>query len=164
VGGHPYSYFTPYEADIGAALEKLRAREYQAGRYDSALEAADPPTYAWKQFFPPDPSFPAPGAQHASIEAAIEAASMSGTCSILDIQGGISLGPASLCASPIPAADLISIFGSSQPDRDMLDAAFRTRERSHAFWNSIPRGQARYLIVYAGGVPAEIFFAGMSCD
>jgi hypothetical protein len=32
LGGHPWFYFVEYEPDIDAALQKLRQREFDAGR------------------------------------------------------------------------------------------------------------------------------------
>jgi|HubBroStandDraft_6_1064221.scaffolds.fasta_scaffold420207_2 hypothetical protein len=37
MGGHAYWYFVPYEHDVQAALDKLRARELAAGRYSPAI-------------------------------------------------------------------------------------------------------------------------------
>ena len=65
MGANPYWYFVPYEADFGAALQKLRAREFQAGRYNPVTPF---------QEFPIDPSAPTVGARHGSIEEVMEAA------------------------------------------------------------------------------------------
>jgi hypothetical protein len=37
MGAHAYWYFVPYERDIDAALQKLRVREFQAGRYNPTM-------------------------------------------------------------------------------------------------------------------------------
>ena len=34
MGGEPWFYFFPYQADINSALQALRRREFQAGRYN----------------------------------------------------------------------------------------------------------------------------------
>ena len=76
MGANPYWYFVPYEADFDAALQKLRAREFQSGRYNPVTPF---------QKFPVDMSVPVLGAQHGSIEEVIDTADESGTRSILDI-------------------------------------------------------------------------------
>ena len=37
MGGEPYWYFVPYQPNIQAALDALRAREFKAGRYNPVL-------------------------------------------------------------------------------------------------------------------------------
>jgi hypothetical protein len=74
MGGHPCYYFVPYEEDIGAALQKLRKREFEAGRYNPAIPFLD---------FPIGPASPAPGKQHSSIQQALDASDADGTRSIL---------------------------------------------------------------------------------
>jgi hypothetical protein len=37
MGGRAYWYFVPYEQDEQSALDKLRAREFAAGRYSPAI-------------------------------------------------------------------------------------------------------------------------------
>ena len=76
MGAHPYWYFTAYEADLNAALAKLRRREFEAGRYNPVV-----PVIA----FPIGPASRSPGAKHRSIDEAREAAAEDGTRSILDI-------------------------------------------------------------------------------
>ena len=61
MGAEPWEYFVPYEEDIQAALEKLRRREFDAGRFH--LSELNPET----------------------IEEALENADADGTRSILDI-------------------------------------------------------------------------------
>ena len=36
MGGHPWFYCVPYEKDLAKCLEKLRWREFAAGRYNPA--------------------------------------------------------------------------------------------------------------------------------
>ena len=168
MGAHPYFYFTPYQKDIGAALAALREQEFRAGRYDPALSMATPPVFTFQLRFPPDETWPRPGAQHASIDAAMEAADASGTGSILDI-AQIMPGPDFCAACALPDATLVALFGTSQPSRNLLEDVL-IKERSPAsgavdeFWNSIERGQARYIVTYADGRPSEIFFVGYSWD
>lgn len=59
MGGMPYFYTVPYEDDYNNALQKLRVKEFEAGRYNPAVQ------------FPCDDITLAPGKKHASIEDAI---------------------------------------------------------------------------------------------
>jgi hypothetical protein len=60
MGGEPWFYFVPYQADINNALQELRRSEFKAGRYNPVPPFLD---------FPINAGAPEPGAQHASIEA-----------------------------------------------------------------------------------------------
>lgn len=169
MGSHPYHYFTPYQDDLEAALQGLREREFRAGRYDPALRKANPPRYSFQLKFPPDASWPSPGAQHASIEEAFEASAEDGTGSILDLFH-IGDHPDYCIACPVPPDDLVAIFGTTQPTRGQLETIFHTpRQRpdddpATALFERIERGQGRYIVVYANEEPSEIYFIGYSFD
>lgn len=179
MGANAYCYFTPYQRDIAQALITLQEQEFLAGRYDPALLAAIPPTYAFRQRFPPTAEFPSPGRQHGSIEEAFMAGMESGegTGSIIDIRG-LTAAPSMLAASPTTHETLCALFTHDKPTHDdvervllgMLRATsgpMPSREAlllSASFWEAIGRGEARYFIVYDQGQPAEIFFAGYSID
>jgi hypothetical protein len=108
MGAEPYFYIVPYQEDIDAALQKLREQEFQAGRYNPAV---------WSPFFSRGES---PGAQHATIDEAREAAEADGTRSILDLDH-ISDEPEICAASPVPEEELIRYFGTTKPTREMAD-------------------------------------------
>ena len=169
VGASPYCYFTPYKADIQAALDALREREFKAGRYDPAMRMASPPAYMFEFTFPLDETVPAPGAQHASIDEAVEASAESGTRSILDIMR-VSTTPDFSAASPLDADDLVRLFGTAEPTREIVQRVLINGEQpfdgdpDEDFWDQIERGQGRYVVTYAGSEPREIFFAGFSWD
>jgi hypothetical protein len=169
MGANPYCYFTPYQDDVQAALTALREREFKDGRYDPAMETADPPAYMFEFSFPLDDSVPTPGAQHASIDEALDAAAESGTGSILDLYR-ISNEPDGSAASPLSDDDLVGLFGTTEPTREVVDSvlikgeAKFERDPFEDFWDQIERGQGRYIIVFAGSAPREIFFAGYSWD
>src|SRR4051794_24516397 len=76
MGAEPYFYFTKYQKDTNAALQKLRQQEFKAGRYNPVLPFLQ---------FPIGPRSPAPGAQHRSIDEALEDSDADGTRSILDL-------------------------------------------------------------------------------
>jgi hypothetical protein len=167
VGAHPYFYFTPYQKDIQAALQALRETKFNAGRYDPAMQMASPPSYMFQMRFPPDESWPAPGAQHASIEEAIEASEESGTGSILDLSR-VGSAPDFFTVCPLDDQELVRLFGTTKPTRDLLDSALINpksgQETAGLFWDGIGRGEGRYIVIYAGSEPREIFFVGYSFD
>jgi hypothetical protein len=147
MGGHPWFYFVDYEPDINAALQKLRQREFQAGRYNPVV---------WFPEFPVRPQSPAPGAQHDSIEDAIEEADADGTRSILDMER-VSGDPDYNAVAPLPEEDLHELFGTDKPTHEMV-------EGSDELFELLERGQGVYVIVYSDDQPSEIFFAGYSFD
>jgi hypothetical protein len=148
VGGHPWFYFVEYEPDIEAALRKLRQREFDAGRYNPAVDFPS---------FPVTPESPAPGAQHDSIEEAIEDADADGTRSILDMER-VSEEADFNAVAPMPRETLLELFGTDRPTREMVDAS------DEVFELMDERGQGVYIIVYEGERPSGIFFAGYSFD
>jgi hypothetical protein len=147
MGAHAYYYFVPYREDIDAALQALRQREFRAGRYNPVMPFID---------FPIDPSKPAPGAQHASIDDAREEAAEDGTRSILDIDR-IGDEPDFCVAAPVDEAVLEELYGTTEPTHDMIESELEIFEH-------LDRGQAIYIIVYRDGQPDELFFAGYSFD
>lgn len=147
MGGHPWFYFVDYEADITAALQRLRQREFRAGRYHPAMRLPE---------FPIGPHSPGPGAQHRSIREALAAAAESGTRSILDMER-VSAAPRSCAVAPLAREELRRLFGSERPTHDQVAG-------SDALIEDLERGQGVYVIVYKDDQPDEIFFAGYSFD
>ena len=147
MGAHPYFYFVPYQEDINAALQELREREFEAGRYNPVIPFLE---------FPLGPDAPAPGAEHSSIEEALEDSDADGTRSILDLDH-ISETPDFCAVSPLPPEELNRLFGTTQPTRKMI-------EESDDLFEGIERGQGVYIITCQNGKPDEIFFAGYSFD
>jgi hypothetical protein len=89
-------------------------------------------------------------------EAAFELAEADGTSSILDISR-ISAAPDFCCASPLTPQELERYFGTQKPTREMVQGCYD-------IWEDIDRGTARYVILYDGDEPKELFFAGYSFD
>jgi hypothetical protein len=134
-------------------LQKLRLREFQAGRYNPVTPF---------QTFPIDPSKPVPDAMHDSIEQVMEECDESGTRSILDI-AQVALAPfdghgmAYFTAFPLGPSDVQELFGTSKPAREQV-------ETNQRMWNRIERGSAVYTVIFDKGEPHEIFFGGYSFD
>jgi hypothetical protein len=147
MGAHPYWYIVKYDPDIGKILHSLREREFRAGRYNPVIPF--PP-------FPVSENSPAPGAKHASIEDAMEAAMEDGTRSILDIFH-VGEKPDFFTASPLPAARLEALYGTSKPTRDLVRDNFE-------FAEEIERLQCTYIVLWKDDAPSEILFFGYSAD
>jgi hypothetical protein len=169
MGANPYFYFTPYQENIQRALDQLREQEFRAGHYDPVLCTAAPYLYMFEMQFPPDEEWPSPGAQHATIEEAVEAGMESGTNSILDLFQ-ITRESEFFSACPVPDADLLKLFGTTKPTRAQVEGVLArswlrcTREAMQLFWDRIERGHGCYIVVHADTKPSELFFAGMSVD
>jgi hypothetical protein len=172
MGAHPYWYFAKYQMDVDTTLNGLRQREFEAGRYHPIISFIN---------FPITADSPAPGAQHTSIEEAMEAAAEDGTRSILDMfqvssvpysealdaseQDGMDL----YCKTfPLSLDELTQLFGTDKPTHDLVDTVLvssrQNKESGDEFWESIDRGTGRHIIVYENDVPVEIFFVGYSFD
>lgn len=147
MGGHAWFYYVEYEPDLNAALQKLREREFRAGRYNPAV---------WFPEFPVGPNSPSPGAQHGSIEEALEDSDADGTRSILDMER-VGDVPDYGVVAPLPSDELMELFGTDKPTREEIDGSDELFER-------LERGQGVYIVAYEGGQPSEIFFAGYSFD
>jgi hypothetical protein len=146
MGGEPWFYFVDYQDDINAALQALRQREFNAGRYNPA---------EWFPKYPVNPNH-APGCKHSSIEEAMEDADADGTRSILDVES-IALARNYGVAAPLDKDTLMDLYGTEKPTRKMIESTFDLFE-------DIDRGQAIYVIAYEQDQPSEIFFAGYSYD
>jgi len=147
MGAEPYWYTVRYKPDIEAALQGLRDQEFQAGRYNPVIPFLD---------FPIGPNSPAPGARHASIAAAFNAAGASGTRSILDL-GHISEETEMGAVTPLTDDELEELFGTTRPTRKMIEA-------SADLWERLDRFQGLSIVLYKDDEPDEIYFAGYSCD
>jgi hypothetical protein len=147
MGAHPYWYFTPYDPDIEAALQKLRRQEFEAGRYNPVMRYIE---------FPIGPAAPSPGPQHVSIDQARSAADAEGTRSILDIDG-LGDAPDFGIAAPLGEDALEDLYETTEPTHEMVGSNLDV-------FDGIERGQAIYIVVYRDGKPDELFFAGYSFD
>jgi hypothetical protein len=96
MGAEPWDYFVPYEADIQVALNKLREREFRAGRYRGSED---------------HPS---------TMEEALENMDADGTGSILDIDH-VGTEPDFCTVVPLPKAALLDLFDTEQPTRAMIE-------------------------------------------
>ena len=146
MGGEAYFYAVPYDPDIERALQSLRKREFEAGRYNPVvpfleLDAA---------------STPSPGKKHTSIQEALDESEADGTRSILDIER-VAARPGLGVAVSMPSESLNRLFGTERPTRTIV-------AKNMDFFRELKRGQAVYFIIFEEDKPSEIFFAGVSYD
>ena len=146
MGAHPYWYFVKHRSNVQQALDELREREFRAGRYNPVIAFIP---------FQGGPGRP-PGARHASIEEAIEAADADGTRSILDIET-VADEPDFGVAAPLDPELLEELYETTRPTRRMI-------EENMEFLEDVERGHCVYTVVYKDGKPDELFFAGYSYD
>jgi hypothetical protein len=152
MGADAWSYFVPYREDVAAALEDLKQKEFEAGRYNK----------------PAGPHRPA-----ASIAEAVRACDSQGTGSILDMVGiadsprpaGFRLedafesgiDPGFGMVAPVAPEQLVEMFGTERPSRAMI-------EGSGGYYELVDRGLGIYIIAHDRDGPSEILFAGYSFD
>jgi hypothetical protein len=144
------AYIVNYEADINSALQSLRQREFQSGRYFPAIGY---------EFFPLTSDSPIPSLKHDSIEEAIEEADADGTQSILDIKE-VSMSRSSGVASPLEPLEILHIFDTETPSIDLVNE----EDIPETIFDFIDRGQAVYTILYENGCPSKLLFVGYSYD
>lgn len=128
MGAEPYDYLVPYESDIQAALDKLRARVFDSGQFRGAEY---------------NPSTP---------EEALEMMDADGTGSILDISR-VSEQPDFFCAAPLTEGELQTCFGTSQPTLEAIqgsDAFWSGIDRGHARYVIVYEGDQPTSIFFAG--------------
>ncbi len=184
MGGNDWYYFTPYRADLTVVLQQLKEQEFRAGRYGfdymlsrvnaelqeidvNSLDIPEKSIQVSNQSNPSaDKLIEEYGSLQAAIDAVIEESAPDGTQSILDITH-IADQPEMCAVCPLTESELQEIFQTTQPTRETVEAILLNEEDYEswaAFWESIGRGEGRYVIVYEKGKPTEIFFAGYSFD
>lgn len=149
MGARPYWYFVPYDSSTQRALDGLRAKEFEAGRYS--------PVCRFLEFEEPAFSATHPGPRHATIADALKDAAEEGTRSILDVSRvGKEAEPG--VAAAMSEKQVLSLFDTDKPTRDIV------KRNLAALFGGLERGECVYLVVYKDAKPAELFFAGYSYD
>jgi hypothetical protein len=92
----------------------------------------------------------------ASIEEALENMDADGTASILDIDH-VAERPEPTGVTVLTPAQAARYFGTERPTRADVD-------RADEFWDDIGRGEAICVVIYDGGRPSGLYFAGYSFD
>ncbi len=147
MGAHPYWYLIPYEENLNHALEKLRYREFKAGRYNPVV---------------PFPKFPitddseSPGPQHSDINLPLNEMEYKGTRSILDLMR-VSHDNDYCTARILTQQELIKYFGTEKPSAGDV-------ENNPSFFDDVERGKGLCIIIYENDSPSDLFFVGYSFD
>ena len=136
MGAESYKSMAAYQEDVSQALDDLQKQVFESGDYRFSEVA-----------------------NASSIDEAREFAAEDGTQSVLDIYG-ISDVPEVAHAAKVSDEELIAWFGTTQVDEHEVVKVDECIE----LWESLGRGEARYLILYKDGVPSQYYFAGMSFD
>jgi hypothetical protein len=143
----PYWYLVPYDEDVQAALDELRMREFECGRYNPVMPRLD--------FIEPGFSRQYRKAQHDSIEDAIMDAGEEGTRSILDIHTVEERANFGI-AAPFPKAAYMELYGTERPREKAVRA-------NKEFLRWAAPAQCTYLVIYdEQDQPKHLLFAGRS--
>lgn len=148
MGGTHYFYVVPYHRDTQHALDRLREREFRAGRYYPVMLEISFRNVGFLE--------QVPGARHASIEDAVRASRDTGTRSILDISA-VAEQPTYCSTAPLGPDELEDFFGTTQPTREQ---ALKCDELPEV----VDRGQCRHVVLFKNGAPDELLFVGCSFD
>jgi hypothetical protein len=193
MGASGWSYFVPYQADIGAALRQLQEQEFADGAYGLREPYWRDMTFEdWLNPNPEDPShyseterakifieyerwqnMPEP----TTIEALQEWNGEEGCHSILDMVRVVDQAFEKISYRGMPHeemwAEVQRRFGAVSPlsDDDLFDLfedELPTREMVESCADELhdlrDRWEGLYIVVYKDGQPDEIYFAGFSGD
>ena len=128
MGADPYQYVVPYQEDIQAALDALRAKVFKSGDYrGSELNPGTP-------------------------QEALEMTAEEGTASILDILK-VSEQPDFCCAAPLTQEELEEYFGTPRPTVEAIEGNeefWESLNRGMARYVIIYEGEVPTKIFFAG--------------
>jgi len=128
MGGEAWSYFTPFQKSVHAALESLRDQVFESGEFrGSEMEPATP-----------EEAF-------ANMEEA-------GTASILDITD-VGVTPEFCSVCPLSDEDLESYFGTNEPTHEMILANrdfFEPIERGQGIYITVYKNRQPSEYFFAG--------------
>lgn len=165
MGASGWQYVVAYEPDLNRALQNLRQREFEAGRYFNPYQfltmGIDQGFLTTQQVQALQPTLatlreaPAPR----TIAQLQEQNAEEGTHSILDIEL-ITEVPQFGAASPLTTEQLMQVFGTPHPSLEKIIEKAKAFELSH--FRGL--GEGLYIIAYTKGTPTDIFFSGYSGD
>lgn len=147
MGASAWSYYVPYQQDLGQALEALRQRVFAAGRY----------VWPWgEEWVPAKKRRPRPASMELLF--ADEAVQTEGTHSILDMSRVLSPGeePVEGTIEPVSAEEALRCAGTDRPTKAHIAAL-----------DELIRGRwlGRCVVLHdERGEPNEIYFWGYSGD
>jgi hypothetical protein len=141
MGAEFWEYYTPFDQAVDTTLDKLRQQEFAAGRFHRSH--LNPST----------------------IQQAIANTDADGTRSILDMER-VAASPDMGAVSPISRDQLMAIFATDRPTRQMVEEALMAvdNEAMDEVIQEIERGEGRYILLYVNDRPEEVYFCGYSYD
>lgn len=165
MGASGWQYVVAYEPDLNRALQNLRQREFEAGRYFNPYQfltmGIEMGVLSAEQVQDLQPTLatlreaPAPS----TIAQLQEQNAEEGTHSILDIEL-ITEVPAFGTASPLKDQELLDVFGTLHPTLEKIIE----KAKEGKLENFRGRWEGLYIIAYTKGTPTDIFFSGYSGD
>jgi ferritin len=169
MGASEWKYFVPYKENLQEALNELRQKEFESGKYyrpgsnfpdtfEEWVTQINIPKEQWPVF---KESFYELKKRSeiipATIEELFELNQESGTHSIIDIfeiNNNIDENE----SGTISDNELIRLFGTNKPNRQMIE------DKVDELLEFRGRFLCTYIIVYKNNEPDEIFFTGFSGD
>ena len=160
MGADPYWYYVPYEEDKNNALQKLRKREFEAGRYNPVMFKFDE-SLNWG-LIDIEKTYPK---IHETIEEIFEDewAIDQGTSSILDLNE-ISETECFGGAYILKKEELIKYFNTEKPTREIIENKVWDYWAYTGDYVESVRGRGICITVYDDDMPTELYFAGYSWD
>jgi len=166
MGASGWTYFVPYQSDISNALKELREQVFQSNKYykrEPLWQDMDDDEYANE----PDEDLREQLTdwlrtmkamkEPTTIEELFMWNEEDGTHSIIDITD-ISSTPDFGKAAPLSSQQLMNLFGTEKPTKNMIE------QKADEIMQLRERWQATYIIIYKDGLPDQIFFTGYSGD
>lgn len=166
MGASGWQYIVPYQTDIQKALNELRGLVFQSGNYykrepfwqdTDESEYDDAPDEEVRQQLVEWLHKMKSMKEPTTIEELFLWNGEDGTHSILDIKG-VSDVPDYGAISPLSLEELVSLFGTQQPTRAMIE------QKTDEIMGLRKSWQGTYVIVFKDGFPNEIFITGFSGD
>jgi len=171
MGAEFYGYYVSYEDDKNNALQKLRNREFEAGRYNPALSqwaydgkcSYEETFNLFSNIIEDTKGLLVLGKAHASIDEAIEESGAEGTRSILDlceVSDNLNYSRAYV----IKDDELVKYMGSEKPTQEEFEEGFWTYTDYIGNYIHTLRGTGFCATIYKDGLPNKLFFGGWSYD
>ena len=136
MGADGFSETVKYEADINAALQKVRQKVFDSGEYNGSENGHETIDDIFMDF---------------------ELIEAGGTATIIDVTS-VGDTPDLSTAAPLSADELNAVFGTTKPTANEL-------KLGETFFGEIERGHCRYVVLYDdSGEPSQIHFSGYSWD
>lgn len=165
MGASSWSYIVPYQIDISRAFQELKESVFRKGEYYTEAKFLAGMEKVMQERLSPE-SFhhfqetktqlqnqPSP----ATIQELLQMNGNSGTHSIIDMEG-VSITPEFGKVTPFSPQDLIDLFNTDKPTREMAEEKLSEIQERCEIWQGI------YFIVFQNNSPSEILFAGISGD